>query len=60
MSDSIRISTLHELIAALDRRRPRFDHPAEPAIARDSAALKTKALAQIAVINEESKSRGSR
>jgi len=43
---------IEELIAALDRRVPRVEHPGEAAIARDAAALRAKAverLAQLAV-----------
>ena len=39
---------LEEIIAALDRRVPRLDHAAEAAIARDAAALRTKAVGRLA------------
>jgi hypothetical protein len=39
---------LEELIAALDRRVPRFERAGEPAIARDAAALRAKAVARLA------------
>ena len=42
------IEDLHELIAALDRRAPRFERDGEVAIARDAAALKDAALQRIA------------
>ncbi len=42
------IDRLRELIAALDRRAPRSEHPDEPHIARDAAALKDQALVRIA------------
>ena len=48
MNDSTDIRILHELIAALDRRRPRVQHPGEAAIARKAASLKASALARIA------------
>jgi hypothetical protein len=50
MTISSRIMILQELVAALDRRLPRIDHPAETAIARDAVTLKTRALEQIAVL----------
>ena len=46
--DSATIGHLHELIAALDRRRPQPHRSGEAAIARLSAALRTKALARLA------------
>ena len=39
---------LHELIAALDRRVPRVERAGESAIARDAAALRTKAFDRLA------------
>ena len=39
---------LEELIAALDRRMPRVERAGEAAIARDAAALRTKAVARLA------------
>jgi hypothetical protein len=41
---------LEELIAALDRRVPRVEQAGEPAIARDAAALRAKAVARLATI----------
>jgi hypothetical protein len=38
---------LRELIAALDRRIPQVERAGEAAIARDSAALKARALKRI-------------
>lgn len=39
---------LEELIAALDRRMPRVEHPGEAAIARDAAALRARAVERLA------------
>ena len=39
---------LEELIAALDRRVPRVEQAGEAAIARDAAALRTKAVDRLA------------
>jgi hypothetical protein len=47
-SDNVRI--LLELIAALDRRLPQVERAGEAAIARDAAALKSRALERIAEI----------
>jgi hypothetical protein len=38
---------LEELIAALDRRLPRVEQPAEAGIARDAAALRAKAVKRL-------------
>jgi hypothetical protein len=48
VDDSADIRTLQELIAALDRRRPRAHHPGEAAIANESAALRSRALERLA------------
>ncbi len=53
MTDSTRLPILHELIAALDRRRPRVDPHAEAPIAEDAAALRAKAIEQIATLEDE-------
>lgn len=42
---------LRELIAALDRRRPRADGAVEAAIARDAAILREKAVNRLAEID---------
>lgn len=42
------IAQLRELIAALDRRIPQIEREGEQDIARDSAALKTRAQKRIA------------
>jgi hypothetical protein len=42
------IAILRELVAALDRRIPQMAREGEESIARDSAALKEKALIRIA------------
>jgi len=44
---------LRELITALDRRRPRAGDKGEPAIARDAAALREKAVNRLAEIAEQ-------
>jgi hypothetical protein len=48
LSDSTTIGNLHELIDALDRRRPQPNRADEAGIARDSAALRIRALARLA------------
>lgn len=48
MSDGATIRVLHELIAALDRRLPQVQRISEAAIARDAAALKSRALERLA------------
>lgn len=53
MSNSTTIGHLHELIAALDRRRPQPHRAGEAAIALESAALRTRALARIAELERE-------
>ena len=42
------VRELEELIAALDRRVPRVEAVGEPAIAKDAAALRAKAVARLA------------
>ena len=44
---------LREFIAALDRRAPRVEEPAEAGIARDSAVLRQKAVNQLAEIADQ-------
>jgi hypothetical protein len=44
---------LRELIAALDRRVPRFERADELSIARDAAALKAKALKRLEELGAE-------
>jgi hypothetical protein len=56
-SDNIRI--LLELIAALDRRLPHVERAGEAAIARDAAALKSRALERIAEIERMPSSVGT-
>ena len=53
MSDTTIIGHLYELIAALDRRSPQPQRAGEAAIARQSAALRTRALARIAELGGE-------
>jgi hypothetical protein len=48
VSDSELLRQLTELIAALDRRVPRVDAAGERAIARDAAALRSKAAGRLA------------
>jgi hypothetical protein len=60
VSDTANIQILHELIAALDRRLPQTQHAAEVGIARDAAALKAKALEEIAALEHEQTSMESR
>ena len=45
------ISTLRELVGALDRRVPHVDRPGEPRIARESGMLRSEAIAQIAALS---------
>jgi hypothetical protein len=47
------VRALRELVAALDRRIPHVERPAEASIARDAAALKKKALARIEEIESD-------
>jgi len=47
---------LRELITALDRRRPRVGDKGEPAIARDAAALREKAVNRLAEIADQDSS----
>ena len=51
MSDTGLAARLHELIAALDRRRPRPERPGEAAIARAAAELRSEALARLAALD---------
>lgn len=44
---------LHELIAALDRRVPRVEQAGEASIARDAAALRTKAEKRLEELAEQ-------
>ena len=50
--NSVLIARLHELVAALDRRSPRPERTSEHQIARDSAELRSRAVAQIAHLEE--------
>ena len=45
------VSTLRELISALDRRVPHVDRPGELRIARDAELLRRQALTQIEALN---------
>lgn len=47
------IADLRNLVEALDRRMPRLANLGEPAIARESAALRDKALALIQLLEAE-------
>jgi len=53
MDDSAHIRILRELIAALDQRLPQVLRAGEASIARDAAALKTRAIARIAELERE-------
>ena len=44
---------LRELIAALEQRLPHVERAGEEAIAQDAAALKSRALERIAVLERE-------
>ena len=44
---------LDELIAALDRRVPRVEQAGETSIARDAAALRSKAMERLAELTRE-------
>ena len=48
------VGDLLELIAALDRRVPRAERAGESSIARDAAALKTRALQRVAELERGS------
>jgi hypothetical protein len=52
MSTSELARELEELIAALDRRVPRVEQAGEVAIAREAAALRTRALDRLADLVE--------
>ena len=54
MSDAVSnlIEDLHELVAALDRRVPRFERAGEIAIARDALHLRDAAVARLATIGK--------
>jgi hypothetical protein len=46
------VRALHELIAAIDRRLPRVEYAGEPAIARDAAMLRAKAVQRLAELSD--------
>jgi len=50
------VRRLLELVAALDRRSPRLGNADEATIARDSAALRQKALNRLAEITDQTTS----
>jgi hypothetical protein len=52
VNESTKIRALHELIAALDRRRPRVERAGEASVARDAAALKAKAIERLAELEQ--------
>lgn len=52
------IADLRELVAALDRRVPRFERTGEHDIARDAARLKEEALHRIAELEHVAGVRG--
>ena len=47
------VTTLRELISALDRRVPHVDRPGELRIARDAQMLRHQALAEIEVLSRQ-------
>lgn len=47
------ITTLRELISALDRRVPHIDRPGEPRIARDAQMLRRQAVTQIEALSRQ-------
>lgn len=47
------LRSLHELIAALDRRVPRMERSGEASIAAAAAALRAEATARIAALEHE-------
>ena len=47
------MTTLRELISALDRRMPRVDRPGEPRIAREAGMLRREAAAQLQALREQ-------
>ena len=47
------VSTLRELISALDRRVPHVDRPGELRIARDAQMLRRQAVTQIEALNRQ-------
>lgn len=53
MNASANLQLLRELIAALEQRLPRVERAGEAAIARDAAALKTRALERIAQLERD-------
>jgi hypothetical protein len=44
---------LHEVIASLDRRVPRVEQAGEASIARDAAALRTRAVKRLAELADQ-------
>ncbi len=52
MNNSTNLRILHELIAALDRRRPQAHRAGEAEIAEDAAALRARALDGIAELED--------
>ena len=51
MADTGLVSRLNEVIAALDRRRPRPGRPGEAAIVRAAAELRREAIARLAALD---------
>lgn len=47
------ITTLRELISALDRRVPHLDRPGELLIAREAQTLRREAVAQIEALSQQ-------
>jgi hypothetical protein len=53
MTPNSAVRELHELIAALDRRVPQVERAGEVSIAREAAALKTRALKRLEELERE-------
>ena len=53
MTSRSAVRELLELVEALDRRVPQVERAGEPAIARDAAALKARALKRIEELERE-------
>lgn len=52
------VADLRSFVAAIDRRLPRLEHIDEPAIAKDAAALRERAMEMIARLEAQDKTPG--
>lgn len=52
MADTALVSRLHEVISAIDRRRPRPERAGEAAIARTAADLRAEAVDRLTTLGE--------